>query len=167
MDLDTRVPVWLYRVQGHKTQHHNRTRVVAVGPRAQAVLKEFLKCCHPEDRIWSPMRAMADRAVIRRANRKTKVQPSQQNRRVQKRKRPPSSFYKTTAYSHAIRLACLRAGITVWAPNQLRHLHGTKVRKQFGLEAAQVALGHAQANITEIYAERNTELAVRVAEAIG
>jgi integrase len=54
-----------------------------------------------------------------------------------------------------------------WAPNQLRHSHGTKVRKQFGLEAAQVALGHAKADVTQLYAERNLELAVKVAEKIG
>ena len=30
-----------------------------------------------------------------------------------------------------------------WSPNQLRHTHATEVRRRFGLEAAQVALGHA------------------------
>jgi hypothetical protein len=37
----------------------------------------------------------------------------------------------------------------------------------FGLEAAQVVLGHAEADVTQIYAERNTELAARVVAAIG
>lgn len=54
-----------------------------------------------------------------------------------------------------------------WHPNQLRHTHGTKVRKQFGLEAAQVALGHSKADITELYAQRNLELALRGAAKIG
>jgi hypothetical protein len=35
------------------------------------------------------------------------------------------------------------------------------------LEAAQVALGHSQANVTQLYAERNLRLAVEVAQAIG
>ncbi|MCH7727914.1 MAG: hypothetical protein IH991_15770 [Planctomycetes bacterium] len=32
-----------------------------------------------------------------------------------------------------------------WSPNQLRHTAGTDVRKRYGLEAAQVVLGHASA----------------------
>lgn len=54
-----------------------------------------------------------------------------------------------------------------WHPNQLRHTHGTKVRKQFGLEAAQVALGHSKADITELYAQRNLDLALKVAASLG
>jgi integrase len=54
-----------------------------------------------------------------------------------------------------------------WHPHQLRHTHATEVRRRYGLEAAQVALGHAQANVTEIYAERNLGLAVKVAAEIG
>lgn len=54
-----------------------------------------------------------------------------------------------------------------WTPNQLRHSYATRVRKQFGLEAAQVALGHARADVTQIYAEKNEAVAVNIAEAIG
>ena len=54
-----------------------------------------------------------------------------------------------------------------WHPNQLRHLHATEVRKRFGLEAAQVVLGHANANTTEIYAEKNEALAAKVAMEMG
>lgn len=54
-----------------------------------------------------------------------------------------------------------------WAPNQLRHTHGTDVRHRFGLEAAQVALGHERADVTQVYAEKNLALAVRVASEIG
>jgi integrase len=50
-----------------------------------------------------------------------------------------------------------------WHPNQLRHSFATRVRKAHGLEAAQVLLGHARANVTQVYAERNEELAARVA----
>ena len=63
--------------------------------------------------------------------------------------------------------ACKAAAVPHWHPHQLRHSHATEVRRQFGLEAAQVALGHAQAAVTEIYAERDLALAVRVAAAIG
>ena len=54
-----------------------------------------------------------------------------------------------------------------WHPNQLRHTHGTEVRRRFGLEAAQVALGHERADVTQVYAERNLDLAVKVAAEVG
>ncbi len=46
--------------------------------------------------------------------------------------------------------------LAYWAPNRLRHTRATEVRKQFGLEAAQVILGHAKADVTQVYAERDT-----------
>jgi len=54
-----------------------------------------------------------------------------------------------------------------WHPNQLRHSFATRVRKEHGLEAAQVLLGHSRADVTQIYAERNEELAGSVAARIG
>jgi site-specific recombinase XerD len=54
-----------------------------------------------------------------------------------------------------------------WAPNQLRHAAGTAIRSKYGLEAAQVVLGHSKASTTEIYAERDLRLAVQVAREVG
>jgi integrase len=54
-----------------------------------------------------------------------------------------------------------------WSPNRLRHTFATKVRKEHGLEAAQVLLGHSKADVTQIYAERNEALAATVAAKIG
>ena len=54
-----------------------------------------------------------------------------------------------------------------WHPNQLRHSAATRVRKEFGLEAAQVLLGHSRADVTQIYAEKNQALAAAVAAKIG
>lgn len=54
-----------------------------------------------------------------------------------------------------------------WHPNQLRHSYATKVRKAHGLEAAQVLLGHSRADVTQVYAERNGELAAKIAAVIG
>jgi hypothetical protein len=54
-----------------------------------------------------------------------------------------------------------------WHPNRLRHLHGTKVRKEFGLEAAGAALGHSKMSATEVYAERDAQLALNVAAKLG
>lgn len=38
-----------------------------------------------------------------------------------------------------------------WHPNQLRHIAGTLIRKQFNLEAARAVLGHHSAAVTEVY----------------
>jgi site-specific recombinase XerC len=54
-----------------------------------------------------------------------------------------------------------------WSPNQLRHAAGTEVRRQYGLEAAQVILGHAKADVTQVYAERDQALAAEIMQKIG
>jgi hypothetical protein len=42
-----------------------------------------------------------------------------------------------------------------------------EVRKKCGIKAAQVALGHARADVTQVYAERNMEMAMRIARETG
>ncbi len=54
-----------------------------------------------------------------------------------------------------------------WAPNQLRRAAATEMRKKFGLDAAQVILGHAAADVTQVYAERDAEKAREVVRQMG
>ena len=54
-----------------------------------------------------------------------------------------------------------------WSPNQLRHTAATEIRRQFGLEGAQVALGHSNANVTQIYAERDLSKAAEIMRQVG
>jgi integrase len=54
-----------------------------------------------------------------------------------------------------------------WHPNQLRHTAATEIRRHAGLEAAQVILGHAKADVTQVYAERDQALAVETIKKIG
>jgi integrase len=75
--------------------------------------------------------------------------------------------YTTGAYRLTIIRACRKAGIAKWTPHQLRHTKATEVRAKFGLEAAQVFLGHGSADVTQIYAERDRSLAEKVAREIG
>ena len=75
--------------------------------------------------------------------------------------------YKPTSYGRAISRAAAKAGVPHWTPYQLRHLFATEVRARFGLEAAQTALGHKNADVTQIYAERDATLAAKVAAALG
>lgn len=63
--------------------------------------------------------------------------------------------------------AAEKAGVPHWHPNQLRHLFASEVRRLYGLEAAQTLLGHARADVTQIYAERDLNLASEVANKMG
>jgi len=54
-----------------------------------------------------------------------------------------------------------------WSPNQLRHSRATEVRKLYGAEASRVILGHSNLKTTEIYAERDMQLAAQVARETG
>lgn len=54
-----------------------------------------------------------------------------------------------------------------WHPHQLRHTAATELRKQFGLEAARVVLGHRSAAVTEIYAEIDQARAVEAIARVG
>jgi len=199
-DLDTSGPVWFYRPPHHKTKHRGKERVITLGPRAQAVVKSFLKL-DTQAYLFSPREAVASLRADQRRTRKTKVQPSQVNRRKRKPAKSPLEKYTTQSYCRAIATACRRAfpppaplarvkGETIeewrsrltaeqraelrawnashsWHPNQLRHSFATVARRRFGLEAAQVSLGHAQADVTQVYAERDLTLAARVAAEIG
>ena len=54
-----------------------------------------------------------------------------------------------------------------WHPNQLRHNAGTYLRKEFGIEAARVVLGHKSAGVTEIYAELDRAKAEAIMGRVG
>ncbi len=55
-----------------------------------------------------------------------------------------------------------------WHPHQLRHTAGTVIRREFGLEAAQLALGHSSAKVTDaVYAERNMAKVIEVMKRTG
>lgn len=54
-----------------------------------------------------------------------------------------------------------------WHPHQLRHNAATELRKEFGLEAAKIILGHQSVGITEIYAEQDKEKAIKAIAKCG
>ena len=54
-----------------------------------------------------------------------------------------------------------------WHPHQLRHNAATELRKEFGLEAARIILGHHSAAVTEIYAEKDEQQAVDAMMKVG
>jgi integrase len=161
-DLDMTGDVWLYRPQQHKLAWRNKPRVIAVGPRAQQLVREFLTV-QTEDYLFSPQRARDERYAAMRAARRSKVQPSQECRAKERPQKTPADKYDSSSYQHAVTAACRRAGLPHSHPNQLRHLHATTVRKSHGLEAASITLGHGSAMLTDaVYAERDLALVLKV-----
>jgi len=94
--------------------------------------------------------------------------PSQANRqKTPNRKRAPKESYDRNSYARAIRRACKKAGIDPWTPNQLRHSRATMLRAEFGIEAAQLMLGHSNPDTTLVYAEAQFDKARDIAKATG
>jgi integrase len=201
-------PLWVYRPQRHKTEHHGLTREIWLGPREQEVLRPFLRT-NLAAPIFSPADAMAWHKERRRAARKTP--PGQGNSAgtnvCKKRRRSLRAAFSVMAYGRAITYACdaafplpeelaailvpkrcgrgtkretteawterltpeQRAKIKAWRkahrfhPNQIRHARATELRRTHGLEAARVALGHTNVTTTQIYAERDANLAKSIA----
>jgi integrase len=183
-DLDRSGDVWLYKPTQHKTAWRGKSRVVAIGPKGQGVLRRFWPPADAADYFFSPRRAVADLHAARTASRKTPKYPSHMQRnarkRVRRQSRPPSACYDASSYGHAVVKGVMRANrplveaavdvefhVPNWSPNQLRHAHATAVRSRYDLEHAGAALGHTKMSATEIYAERDIGLAIRVAKEMG
>ena len=70
-------------------------------------------------------------------------------------------------YGMAVGFACEKVGVPRFTPHWLRHNAASNLREQFGLDAAQLILGHSSANVTEVYAHLNIKRAVEVARDVG
>lgn len=183
-DVDTSGEVWLYQPESHKTEHHGHGRIICLGPKAQDVLRPYLlreKTAY----CFSPAESERKRRAANHEARKTPLSCGNRpgTNRKRKPKKNPGDRYDACSYRRAIHRAvdlanqkrqnAVKQGgpqprrLPRWSPNRLRHAAATEIRKQFGLEAAQVALGHRQADVTQIYAERNLTLAAEVARKIG
>jgi integrase len=166
-DLDTSGEVWAFRPRHHKNAWRGRDRVVYLGPRAQEVLRPFLKA-DPGAYLFSPREWVEALRARRAAARKTRRTPSELSRpRRPRPERAPGDRYTAGSYRQAIARACRKAGVPVWTPLQIRHAAATAIRRRFGLEAAQVVLGHERADVTQLYAERDQARAREVAGLIG
>lgn len=168
-EIDRTVSPWVYEPSRHKTSYRGAVRRVMVAGAAQGVLAPLLEGLRPGDVVFSPARGKAARHAAMRAMRKSKVQPSQASRAKKpgQSKRPTPETYSRSTYIHAIAKACAKAGVPAWSPNQLRHTFGSEARDRFGLEAAQVLMGHTQADVTQVYAQRDLNLAAKIAEKMG
>lgn len=185
-DVDRSDPTcWVYRPGSHKTEHHGRTRVIVLGPRAIEVLGPWLER-DPGAYCFSPAEVVARREAARKAVGRRK--PAREAARPK-----PGGRYTDGSYRVAVGRACDRAfahptirkrrGVPLtaeqavelkawrkahrWHPHQLRHTKATEIRRAFDTEAAQVILGHSKPDTTIIYAERDLDKARDVMRKIG
>jgi len=180
----------------HKNAWRGQVREITFGPAASAILKPYLTQ-EPDAYVFSPKHAVELANAEKRKKRKTKVQPSQQNRRKPSPKRRPGSHYTADSLRRSITYACQKAfemprelkniprdtpaaekkrlqalarewrAEHIWTPYQLRHTALTNIRENFGIEHAQAVGGHARISTTEIYAEKSREKRRNVMREIG
>ncbi len=165
--------VWRYTPADHKTAYRGKVRIVFIGPKGQDVLRPYL-LRDAQAYCFVPAEVVADTIAKRTAGRKTPLSCGNRpgtNRVRRKPRRIAGNRYSVDTYRRAIHRACDKAFPPAkklpadaqrewqsehrWSPNRLRHSAGTEIRKRFGLEAAQVVLGHSAADVTQIYAERD------------
>lgn len=128
----------------HKMAYKGKSRICLLGPQACVLVRFWLRLTKdPSDHLFRPQNA-----------------PKAKGRVL-------SSHYSKDAYILAVHRACVKAGVPNFGPNRVRHLAATEIRRQFGLEAAQVVLGHSSYRTTERYAAPVSELAERVAKKRG
>ena len=182
--VDRSSDIWQIRLVAHKTAYRGKSRTIYVGPKAQAVLAKYL--LHGADNhCFSPREAEAKRREKRNLERTSPIRRSKQKSKLYKKKSSSriGDHYDTASYGNAIKYACKLAfrapenpdgeGLKKWysehswAPNQLRHTAATTIRKEFGLDAAAVILGHSGVGVTQVYAEQDTTKAIEVARRIG
>jgi integrase len=196
IDLDQTDPhAWVYKPTRKKGKKKGKDRFVYFGPAAQEILAPWLEGVGPEAWVFSPQQSEALRNAERRQKRRTKKRPSHEQRNEKKRKtvrkRNYSAHMKTHAVGVAIRRACQKLDERMrrernpddkrkskevpkadrlfphWHVHQIRHTAGTRVRREFGAEVAQIFLGHSQLSTTEIYAEPDREAVKKAVAKLG
>jgi integrase len=144
---------WEYKPEHHKTEHHGKDRIIFIGPRCQAILgPRVLKA--GSGRVFPISKSGVKKAIEKACDRVFRHPTLAE---IPESELTEAQGAELKAWRKAHR----------WHPNQLRHSAATEIRKRFGIEGAQVVLGHARAATTEIYAEVNSDRGREVARAVG
>ncbi len=181
--------VWVYRPSSHKTEHRGKRRVIHLGPEAQKILKPFLGR-NTEAYCFTPAEALQESF-----DRRSSACP--RTKKKQSALKHIGQTYNKDTFNRAICRACevafempnelrrISASLPMeektrrqdlakawraencWSAGQLRHTRATDIREKYGIEAAQLVLGHSDLKITEIYAERNDERVADIMREVG
>jgi len=163
IDRNADSELWLYRLRSHKTEKKTKQKkVVPLGKPEQELILPYLQGKKSESAVFSPRIAMTERHVEQRANRKTKLTPSQESREKERAAKPCryQEFYNKDSYRQAVAYAIEQANrllpdgekISHWTPYQIRHTAATAMENESGLDEAQALLDHSSAQTTKRYA---------------
>lgn len=141
---------WVFRPADNKNGWRGEVgfpRAVCIGPKARAILERHKG---GGDFPFSPVQSVAEYFAAKHEARKTPVYG--ERAKSAHVPRVLGERWTTSAYTKTIHAACLRAGVSPWGANRLRHAFGTDVRRAFGLDAAKAVLGHnGGACVTDVY----------------
>ena len=168
IDRHTEPDLWLYRLAHHKTEKKTkRKKVVPLGKLEQVLISPYLEGKNPEEAVFSPHTAVQERNAERKANRKTKITPSQAARDKERALKPPTyqEFYNKDSYRQAVEYAIQKGNkilpeeekIPHWTPYQLRHAASSAMEVEVGFDESQALLDHTTPNTTARYNHRRLE----------
>jgi integrase len=133
-EIETSGVVWVYVPGSHKTEHHNKSRRILIGPKAQTLINSYRELSR-SDYVFDPQIGLEEYA--------------RNNYREGATVRPVGEHYTKDSVYTAVSNACDRAGIERWSPGQLRKTRASDARRQGDLETAQQILGHSSKQTTE------------------
>ena len=151
----------VYSPEKHKTARKGKGRFIAFGAAETAIIKKRMKGKAKDDFIFSP-KDLASETFDRRAKeRKSKVQPSQQERKERNAETRLERFnegFDSHTIGRAIKNALERYNrqnpdnaIPPWTLYQLRHSAYTHNSEQFGIEFASKIAGHSTPDMARVY----------------
>lgn len=144
---------WVWEVPDWKLSWRERhiPRVIAIGPKAQAVIQKWIDRLEGDDKrtIFSPRFSQRDPT---RWCRRSDEQPQQPRRRKPRKPRKTTETYSPGAINTCVRRACDKLEQRRWTTNQLRHNRLTQIREYQSLEESQAVGGHSRVNQTQHYA---------------
>jgi integrase len=125
-DIDRNGEIWTYTPSSHKTAHHGHHRSIFIGPKAQNVLKPFLRL-DPAAYCFSPVEAERERREDQHAKRKTPANYGNNigTNRKREPKRRPKSRYDVGSYCRAVATAC---ELAFQPPPPLGQMDGESIR---------------------------------------
>lgn len=150
-ELTTTGTTWAWQLREHKTKHHGRTRTIAVGPRARAILQRWWQGKADGDIIFS-------RGDLRRAT----AGPVKM-----RRLRTDGNAFDQADLRQRVKRAASQAGVPHWTPYQLRHSGLTAIRSTGGVDAAQAQADHADTRTLQRYAGPDISRQAAAVEAVG
>ena len=168
IDKNSTPDLWLYRLPQHKTKKKTkREKIIPFGKPEQVLLSPYLEGKTVEQAVFSPGAAMEERRAEQRANRKSKLTPSQEMRDQANATKSSKyrEFYNKDSYRQAVEYAINKGNkelpederIPYWTPYQIRHTAATAMELEEGLDEAQALLDHSSANTTKRYAHGRLE----------